>query len=101
MSIVGSRKLMGKTIVSQDGTEVGEIHGLDVDVESWRVEALEVKLDRGVLERMNLKKPIFGTQSVRLAVERVSGVSDTVVLKHTLDEIAFIDPSPGNDKDDD
>lgn len=91
MAIVASGELIGKTVVSQDGADVGEVHGLDVDVDSWKVEALEIKLERDVLEKLNLKKPVFGTQTARLATERVAGVSDSVVLRSTLKEISFAD----------
>jgi len=95
MKILGSSQLTGKMVVSQDGADVGEVQGLDVNVETWKVETLEIKLERDVLEKLNLKKPIFGTQSVRISTDRISGVSDTVVLKNTVKEIAFVDsPEP-------
>ena len=103
MSIIGTRDLIGKSVVSQDGAEIGDIQALDVDVDSWKVAALEIRLERGVLEKLNLKKPLLGSQSVRIATDRVSGVSDKVVLKSTVDQIAFIDkpegsPSPNDPK---
>ena len=39
------RDLVGKTVFTQDGHELGEIAGLVVDVGSWRVPALDVRLD--------------------------------------------------------
>lgn len=93
--IFGSRHLSGKHVVSQDGVDVGEVQGLEVNVETWAVVALEIKLERDVLERLNLKKPMLGTHSVKLAVDRISGVGDTIVLKATVDEIAFVDAIKG------
>ncbi|HJK89251.1 MAG TPA: PRC-barrel domain-containing protein [Polyangiaceae bacterium LLY-WYZ-15_(1-7)] len=85
------RDLVGKTVFTQDGHELGEIAGLVVDVGSWRVPALDVRLERKMLERLHLEKPMFGSQTVRIGVEKVSGIGDTVVLKSKLEELAFAD----------
>ncbi|MBT8468861.1 MAG: hypothetical protein KJN97_08940 [Deltaproteobacteria bacterium] len=90
MAVFGSRQLVGKRVVSQDGTDVGEVQGFDVDVEFWRIVTVEIKIERDALEALGLKKPIFGTQSVRLACDQISGVSDSVVLKHKTKDVRFL-----------
>jgi sporulation protein YlmC with PRC-barrel domain len=99
MSVIGTRDLIGKSVVSQDGAEIGDIQALDIDVETWKVVTVEIRLERGVLEKLNLKKPLLGSQSVRIAAERISGVSDQVVLKNTVDQIAFIDKPDDSSQD--
>ena len=90
MDTISSNDLEGKLIVSQNGREVGEVEGVDVDVKTWKVPTFEVKLRRDVLEELNLKRPLLGSQTVRLSVEHVSGITDTVVLKSSLADLAFI-----------
>ncbi len=91
MTTMASHQLVGKQIVSQDGFDVGEVVGFEVDVESWAVTAIEVKLERGVLETLNLERPMFGSQKVRLPIDRVGAVSDKVVLAVTLKDLAFVE----------
>jgi sporulation protein YlmC with PRC-barrel domain len=91
MTAMASHQLVGKQIVSQDGFDVGEVVGFELDVESWSVTAIEVKLERGVLEKLNLERPMFGSQKVRLPIDRVGAVSDKVVLSVTLQDLAFVE----------
>ena len=89
MQMMGSRQLIGTEVFSQDGHHVGEVQGFEVDLETWQIKYLEVKLERLVLESMDLKKPVFGTQSVRIACDQVSGVSAKVILKDDLASLQF------------
>lgn len=90
MKRMGSRKLLGKRIYSQDGTEIGEVQGLEIEVDRWRIETIEAKLDRSVLDVLKLKKTLFGTHSVRIDVSRIAGVDDRVVLKDDLKNVWFV-----------
>jgi sporulation protein YlmC with PRC-barrel domain len=83
-------QLMGKKVLAQHGKEIGEIDAVFVDVAGWRVTALRVKLERSVLEDLDLEQPfLFGTQSVKMPVEHVSGIADVVVLKDPVEKISF------------
>lgn len=85
-----SRDLVDKKILTQDGREIGHVEGLELDIESWHVRSLEVRLRRDTLEALNIKRPLFGTRTVRLGVGHVSGVTDTVVLKTKLEEVGAL-----------
>ena len=91
MQMMGSRQLLGTEVFSQDGHHVGEVQGLEIDLEAWRIQLLEVKLDRKVLDSLRLKKPVFGTQSVRIACNRISGVSAKVILRDDLASLQFVE----------
>lgn len=80
-------EMTGKDVISQDGREVGKVDDLVLDHESWKVQALLIKLERELLEEFAMKRPMFGTQTVRLPVAFVSGVSDKVILQKKLDEL--------------
>lgn len=85
-----SSDIQGKKVLTQDGSEIGEVKGLDVDTTSWRVPTLEVKLRRDQLESLSIKRPIFGTKTVHLSVDHVSGISDQVILKRKLTELSSL-----------
>ena len=89
MPSISTEQLIGKTVVSQDGREVGQVQALEVDVGRWRVTGLRVKLRREVLEEMSLKKPLFGTQQILVAPAEVTGIKDAVILSSEVAELDF------------
>ncbi|GAB5544570.1 MAG: PRC-barrel domain-containing protein [Sandaracinaceae bacterium] len=80
-------ELHGKQVLSQDGRELGEVDDLILDHEEWHVHALIVKLERDLLEDFHMKKPMFGTQILKVSTGFVSGVSDKVILHKTMAEL--------------
>jgi sporulation protein YlmC with PRC-barrel domain len=97
VTLMSSRELRGKKVWSQDGREVGEIDGLEISPESWAVLGFDIKVRRDVLEEMHLKKPLMGTQTVRVTPDEVSGMSDAVILKSRLDAIAHTGGKPAKE----
>ncbi len=94
MSMFSHRQLIGKDVISSDGKQVGEVSGIDMDVSAWKVLSLEVKLEKEVHEPLSLKKPVFGVHSIKITVDKVSAVSDKVVLNATLTSLA---PTPNGE----
>jgi sporulation protein YlmC with PRC-barrel domain len=78
--LIDDGKLRGKKIITADGREVGEVGALEIELDTWKIQWLELKLLRDVLETLGLKKPLFGTIHARLAPERIRSVTDNVVL---------------------
>jgi sporulation protein YlmC with PRC-barrel domain len=81
--------LVGIEIIGQHGREVGIITDMLVDVDTWQLQSLEVKLNRESLNDLKLKRPWFGTQTVHVPVREISGATDKLVLKHALEEMEF------------
>lgn len=81
--------LMGLEIIGQHGREIGAITDMLADVETWQLQSLEVKLNRETLDELKLKRPWFGTQTVLVPVSEISGATDKLVLKHSLEEMEF------------
>jgi sporulation protein YlmC with PRC-barrel domain len=82
-------ELQGIPVVSQDGRELGEVESFVIDIDTWRVEKVEIKVRKRVLEELNLRRPLLGTQVIQVRAEEISGVSDTLVLKSDLSELTF------------
>ena len=54
--------------------------GIKVDVNTWTIQAVVIRLDKAVLDELNIRKPIFSTPSISMPVNIVSKVSDVVQL---------------------
>ena len=87
MTDIRYTELHGKGVLSQDGRELGEVDDLVVNYETWQLQALIVKLERDLLEDFHMKKPMFGTQILKVSTGFVSGVSDKVILHKTMGEL--------------
>jgi sporulation protein YlmC with PRC-barrel domain len=80
--------IIGKEVIAKDGTDLGEVRDATVDTDSWRVVGLVVKLNRDVLERLNLRRPLVGTQEIQVPVGDITGVADRIVLRKAVEEYA-------------
>lgn len=86
--------LIGMKIFGQHGREIGVIADISVDLESWQLQTLEVKLNRQTLDDLKLNRPWFGSQTVHVPVSEISGATDNLVLKTPLEEMEFSGGEP-------
>lgn len=88
---VHASNLVKKKVLAQHGKQIGEVDAVCIDLDTWMVTAFQVKLERSVLEELDIKQPVlFGTQSIKMSVDHISGVSDAVILKKSIEEISFL-----------
>ncbi len=90
MPALSTADLEGKRVFAQHGRDIGTLVGVEIEVASFRVVALEIKLRREVVESLNVKMPLLGSPTIRLGVEHVSAVTDTIVLTSTVEELAAV-----------
>ncbi|MCK5798680.1 MAG: PRC-barrel domain-containing protein, partial [Deltaproteobacteria bacterium] len=88
--------LSGKKVLSQDGMEVGEVASFNLDTDRWDVLSLVIKVDRDVLDTLNLRRPLLGTQKIIVDISEVSGVGTSIVLKSRIDDLAFSGGEPAD-----
>jgi sporulation protein YlmC with PRC-barrel domain len=88
--------LIGKQIFGQHGREIGVVTDFAVDLSTWQIKGLEVKLNRETLDDLNLKRSWIGTQTIQVPTTEISGASDTFILKHTLEEMEFSGGTPAS-----
>jgi sporulation protein YlmC with PRC-barrel domain len=86
--------LKGIAIIGQHGREIGVVTDLYIDTETWQCQSLEVKLNRDALDDLKLKRPWFGSQTVRVPVSTISGATENLVLKCVLEELEFSGGQP-------
>ena len=94
MSVVSSHDLRGKSVFSQDGMQLGEVEGMELSHDSWRVLGFDVKIRREILADLRLKKPMMGTQTIVIAPDQISGVGDAIILKAAIADVEHTGGKP-------
>ena len=72
MAKMNAGDLIGKDILCQDGRELGSVKDLVLDFEEWSIHVIVVKLARDVLEKLHMKRPLIGTQTMLRELRRES-----------------------------
>lgn len=93
MGVQQSKDVIGKAVLSQDGREIGQIAGFELDVEQWRVVSVQVKLKRALLEELNVKRPLVGSPTVTLPVAEFAGIGDSAVLRVAFADLGLGEPA--------
>lgn len=81
--------LIGLNMIDQHGRNIGTVADLSVDISTWQLQTLEVNLNRTILDELKLKRPWFGTQAIQIPLSEVSGATDNLVLKCSLEDLEF------------
>ena len=85
--LVNLDELSGKDVIGKSGAVLGEVKGAEVNINTWRVTHLKVKLSSDASEQLGFKKR-FGSSSVCIPVSLVSAVGDVVNIDSTLSELS-------------
>jgi sporulation protein YlmC with PRC-barrel domain len=84
---VSDEDLRDKTVIGADGHVVGEVSALFLDVSTWAIASLRVKLRREVAERLGASHSVFRAGTVDIPIHMVQSVGDAVVLSAAVDEL--------------
>ncbi len=82
------------SVVEQHGRAIGVVAEVLVDTDAWTVSHLKISLNREVLDDLNLRKPLFGTQTIRIPSSELAGAQDVLVLKRKLEDLKFDGGTP-------
>lgn len=78
--------LLNKPVITRDGRILGRLTALRVD-EEWKIPLLAVSLNRDVAEKVEVRKPLFGSPRVFLDPSEVAALGDNVILDRSLAEV--------------
>ena len=85
--MVSFDKLSGKFVICGGGFDLGEINGVEMNTDTWKVTHLQVKLSKPASEDLGFKKG-FVSKHVCFPVSLVSKVGDNILLNKCLDELS-------------
>lgn len=91
---MSEKQLLDKAIVTNDGHVIGGVEELIVDTQDWHVVRVGVRLRRQALEDLGLKKSWIRTQHISMPVSEIAGISDTIVLRHNINDVDFAGGEP-------
>lgn len=80
-------QLRKRKVMTSDGKEIGDVVGLEIDTESLRVTAVQVKVHKEMVKEIGAKKPLIGRAELKLAISKISGIGDAVILRATAQEM--------------
>ena len=83
---VYAKDLVGLEVVGPRGWKIGKIEEVPVDTNTWRVREIEVKLEKEVAERLNMKHR-FGSATLPISTERITGIGNVVSINYTQDDV--------------
>jgi sporulation protein YlmC with PRC-barrel domain len=85
--LVNYDKLSGKYVICAGGFDLGEVNGLEMDTNAWKVTHLHIKLSKPASQDLGFKKR-FRTSTVCLPISLVASVGDNILLNKSLDELS-------------
>ncbi len=85
--LVSFKELSDKFVICAGGFDLGQINGVEIEPETWRVTHLHVKLSKSASEDLGFKKRI-GSSTVCVPVNLIATLGDNVLLRKTLDELS-------------
>jgi sporulation protein YlmC with PRC-barrel domain len=80
MRISYEEDLKGRAVIDGTGRVVGEVDGLLVDSQSWRVEAFRVRLRREAAAQIGAEHRLLQSASLEIPVSLVHAAGDAVIL---------------------
>lgn len=79
-------ELVGKEVIGFNGWKIGKVKDTVFTMEDWRVTHLYVGLVGDIADDLGMKET-FKTSHVLIDVSHIQGISDTVTLKTTKEDL--------------
>lgn len=80
-------ELPGRSVLDSTGRVIGKVERAMVDMESWAVESLRVRLRREAASELGMASSTFQSATIDVPTGLVLAASDAVILRAALDEL--------------
>ena len=91
--------LKGKTVIGTEGYVLGEMNGVDIDLNTWQASAFYIVLSNEATSELNLKKPFLRKIMICLPTQLIQSVGDIITLREPVrnlkdiaDKEIFVNP---------
>ena len=82
--------LDGKKVVGSEGYILGEVDGIDVDLNTWQANAFYVNLSDEAIAELKFEKPFLSKVTVCLPTQLVKAVGEVLTLKEPIGNLEDI-----------
>ena len=83
--------LDGKKVIGSEGYILGEVDGVDIDLNSWKANAFYVSLSDEATSELRLRKPFLSKITVCLPTQLVKAVGEFITLKDPIRNLEDIE----------
>jgi sporulation protein YlmC with PRC-barrel domain len=87
-------ELEGINVVSSEAKIIGQVSGIEIDLDQWKVTDLRIQLSDEMIEYLGYKKPFLGHVEIRLAVDAVKSIADVVSINKPVTELREVIEPP-------
>ncbi|MDH2901920.1 MAG: PRC-barrel domain-containing protein [archaeon] len=81
-----TNEIVGLEVLGSNGFKLGKIRDTEFDVNTWKLNSIEVQLEKDVAEEHDLRHRFRKTR-VLINVDHVQGVGDSVILKGSKEDL--------------
>ena len=81
-----TNEIIGMEVIGSEGFKLGKIRDTEFDKNTWKLNSLEVQLDKDVAEEHHLRHRFRKTR-VLISVDHVQSVGDRVILKGSKEDL--------------
>ena len=79
--------ITGRGVVTADGQRIGTVVDLHLDLGTWHVTSMEVRLDRPMHRTLGVKRELVHRTTMTLPTHLIHAVKDTVILATSTAEL--------------
>ena len=79
--------LVSAKVVTRDNALIGNVVTVMIDPDSWKVPSIVVRLDKGAIEAMGMKKGLFSKINVEIGTEMILSSADLIHLNEQMDGV--------------
>jgi sporulation protein YlmC with PRC-barrel domain len=80
-------ELPGRSVIDSTGRLIGHVMKAVVDLETWAIEALRLRLARAAAAELGLPDSLLKPATLEVPTGLVLAASDAVILRATLEEL--------------
>ncbi len=85
--LVNSTNLNGKKVIGANAYIVGEVEGIDLNLENWHIEGLQVGLTNEAATEMGFKRPMLSKIVIVIPPSLIKAVGDVVALNESVGDL--------------
>ncbi len=93
---LSDENLRKRIVIAADGQAIGEVATLVLDIDSWRIESLQIKLRKEAAAKLGAARGIFHAGTIDLPVRLIQSVGDAVILSVPTLELREFLPKVGD-----